>query len=98
MSAKIQTQFAVNNMKIMEDTLNKQGFKFTKRGDTLVLQRRWNDTVISAKGISYDSDNNGEIDKIKSEYTRTVAINKIEERGEVYEVQETANEITILVN
>lgn len=98
MSCKIQTKFAIREMRVMEDTLKKMGFAYDKVEGKLVISRPHYPIEISENEISCDSMNSREIDNIKVEYAKTVAINGIEERGEMYQMEETENEITILVN
>ena len=97
MSCKIQTFFAVRNMKIMQDSLNKLGFNYTEKGDgTLAIKRRYKNIVISEDMISCDSANQHEVNKIKVEYGRNLGISIVEEMGALYKVEETKNEIVIL--
>ena len=96
MSSKIQTQFAVREMKIMEDTLNKLGFTFKKQNEQFVISKRYNNIVISANKMTHDSGSTTDVEKIKSEYTKATCIAKLEEEAALYEVTETEQEIIIL--
>ena len=99
MSCKIHTQFAVREVKIMEDTLEKLGFSFTKSGNQLVLKNRdnYNNVSISESKITYDRGAAHDVENIKSEYQRNVEIARLDEEGSLYEVEETREEITIFV-
>jgi hypothetical protein len=96
MSEKIVTQFAVRDMKIMEDTLNKLNYSFSKSKDSLSIRRPYHNIIVTADKVSCDSVNVSEVEKIKAEYSRNVYIDQFETEGLMYEVEETANEIIIL--
>lgn len=96
MSGQIITQFAVREMKIMEDTLKKMGFSFSKKEKSLIvtLKNSRQATIKEEEIICYDYDKK-EIDKIKIEYGRNLAISLAERDGLLYEMIETEDEITI---
>jgi len=98
MSGKINTKFAVREMKIMEDCLKKLGFAYSKEGEHLVIARAYNDIVISEDGISCDTVNHGEVEQIQFEYGKEFAIQGVEQRGEMYEMEETKDELILYVN
>ena len=96
MSCKIETAFAVREMKIMEDTLQKLGYSFSKMNNSLTIKKRFNNIIISHTKVSCDSDNTIEVEKIKSEYSKNVYVSEFENEGVIYEIEETKNEIVIL--
>ena len=98
MSSKVQTKFAVREMKVMEDNLKKLGYTYSKnQNGTLSIDRRYHKIEISENSVDYDSDDASIANKIKFGYTKELAIRDTEERGEIYEIEETSDEITILV-
>lgn len=71
MSTKVNVQFEIRNSAIMKDTLKQLGFNFEETNqDRFVLLRKYNNIVIDAQRneISFDSDNNWEVNKIKQNY------------------------------
>lgn len=97
MSEKIQTQFAVKNLDMMERVLQKQNIDFAKNGDELRVSRSYHDIVINKDGISCDSMNQREVDNLKIQYSKDFAIETVEQQGEMYQVEEDSKAITILV-
>lgn len=98
MSNKIVITFEVTNMLIMQDTLKRLGHSFTKSGESLRIKKSYNDLIISKSGISCDSAQRSEVEKIKSEYQRDFQVHERTVRGESFEVTETKDEIIIMVN
>lgn len=95
MSCKIQTLFAVRDLKIMEDTISRMGYKYEKQNEKLTIKKRYNNIVISEQMVTCDSDNKNEVDKIKIEYGRDLGVSIVEEMGALYQVEETKDEILI---
>jgi len=99
MSGKIQIKFAIREMKIMEDMLSKMGYKInSKNGQLTTTSKSGYQMKISSEGIQFDSVDKVEVDNIKIEYSKAYATSDIESRGELYQVEETADEIIFLVN
>jgi len=96
MSCKIQTQFAVREMKIMEDTLKKLGYSFNKHSGTLqVTGHSGYGITVAENEIHYDSVDKSNVDTIKVEYSRALALSMVEKEGALYQMEETNNEIII---
>lgn len=96
MSCKIQTKFAVRDLRIMEDTLKKLGYEIDKRtGAMRVTSHHGYGIDISNEQISCDSMDKKEVDGIKIGYSKALAISTVEKEGALYEIVENENEIII---
>ena len=96
MSGKIQTIFKIREMRVMEDTLNKMGYSFTEENGQIVIAKRYNNIIISENKITSDTTERNEVSKIKCEYSKNLVVKDLEIEGMMYEVEETADVITIL--
>jgi hypothetical protein len=99
MSEKKETIFAVKFMNIMEKVLTKMGYTLNSSDKTKIFTRchLGYQITITEKGISYDSSSQREVDQIKLNYSKAVAMNSIETAGLLYTVEENADEIIYLV-
>jgi hypothetical protein len=96
MSQKIQTKFAVREMKIMKDVLNKLGYDFNERGAGLIVTGKSGYSItINEEKINFDSIEKETVNKIKIEYGRSRAIALAQLEGSNYQMEETADEIII---
>lgn len=98
MSCGITTKFTVSSMRVMKEVLEKLGHSFTEAKGKLVIARKYNNIVIKEETFDYDFDDVGMVEKIKYEYTKSVALETLENRGELYQVQETNSELIVTVN
>lgn len=71
MSRKVEVMFEIRDMLIMKNTLKQLGHAFKEvNQDVVEIQRSYRSIEINSKTgkISFDSDNSGEVDKIKQNY------------------------------
>jgi len=97
MSGKIEMEFQISNLEILENTLRRLNLAYDKKENKIVLARDYNSIIISNNNISCDTADVSEIELIKSEYQRDFQIFERNVRGEVYEVVDTKDEIIITV-
>lgn len=97
MSGKLTLEFKVENMTIMEETLKRLGHNFTKKENTLSIDRPYYPIIISEEKVSCDTMDNNLVAHIKSEYQRDFQILERTLRGESFEMTETNEEIVITV-
>ena len=91
MSRKVCVQFEVRDMLIMKDTLNQLGFDFTEPSENLLdIDRSYNHIRIQDGSISYDSDDQTDVNKIKQTYMVNYYRDQAIREG--MQVQEETNE------
>ena len=98
MSAKIEVQTTIRDLRLCEDAVNNLGFKFEKVNGKLEIKRNYHNIVISDNGhISFDDMDKKMISQIKTEYNKLHIVNEAEMNGELYEIVENDQEIRITV-
>lgn len=103
MSAKIQIQTTIRDLKIAEDAIKKLGYSYTKEANgTLKVSHSYHAIVIDGTDkMTYDDMDKGRVVNIKKEYNRAMVIREVEANGEIYDVIEptTANgDIRIVIH
>ena len=99
MSANAKTKFQVTDVELMKSVLTQEKIAFTENEAAITVKRPYNNLVFSktSDNVSYDSDDINLLNKIKTSYSKSLAIKTVEIRGESYAIQETENEVTIFV-
>ena len=70
MSRKVTVAFQVNSLDIMRNTLKDMSISFNEQEQCITVKRNYNSIVIDGQTheISYDSDNEKEVNSIKQNY------------------------------
>ena len=101
MSREIETLFEIRSMLILKDTLREMGIDYQElKGDILRIDRDYHDIVINGETgeISYDEENQQEINKIKQTYqTNWYKDNLIRQGNKITEEVTATGEVIIHV-
>ena len=98
MSRKVEVQFQVNSLSIMKATLKDLGIAFNEQENSINISRRWNSIEINGDTgkISYDSDNELEVNKIKQAYTANFYVDQAIRQGAQLEKVQVGNQIHLI--
>jgi hypothetical protein len=98
MSGKINVACELRDQKILADTLVKMGLTAsTEKDGRMTIKRPYMNMEIGIEKIDCDSMDRGMADNIKVQYQKNLQLNTLNIQGDMYEIVENSEKISIYV-
>jgi hypothetical protein len=97
MSAQITAKIEIRDMRILKDTLEKMGYKFTETGNEISINTGYRGIRFCGDKVTYDSGQGQTVNEIKCQYALNFKKQELANLGLPFEVVETEKQIEISV-